>query len=1242
MYFEDFETGGVSRWQVDQSDDEREISIETSSEVGNHFISSTGPWWFDPNHIDPGRGYVHLSFYTYLNRIFDSTTLADANLTNAEIRFKIRSDDLQLADGATLNFWFQAYDPNQGRYVNYVLSSVPIETYLVDGEWTEVAFRLSDRDEDWTALGSSYIRTPTYSTSTNIAEALSGRIVDIGVFVVVGNDISGAPSSGTLSLDDVSISLASDTSRTYRESVVNSQVVDLNLATNAGALGVESFAGASIEAVLGDGASSEESLSLIATGSAETGIYVSGGDVYVDGVLVGALSSAAGSVRIDLNEAASAAAVDRLVNNFGYRNLSDSPVESRSVEVRFTQGDLSEVVSRADIAVVEEPESMGNDNYLFSGEVLGLHPIFDEGGYDVIDASRATSDLAILLKDVPYSAMPGAIYTVRNSEVEAVYGGFGNDFLWGSDRPDVIHGGPGNDDIYGDAGDDKLFGGAGDDNLQGGAGADYLDGGEGFDYAYYSLSPIGVTVDLVQQSNNAGGATGDLLLSIEGLIGSAFDDTLRGDGQNNVLLGGAGNDVLEGRGGNDVLYGQAGDDHLWGGAGADYLDGGDGDDTAHYDDAASGVRADLSGVFSGIGDAAGDRFVSIENLVGSAFDDVLSGDAGANRIYGGDGADNLYGRDGDDALYGGAGDDNLQGGAGADLLDGGDGNDTAYYDDAPTGVRADLSGVYSGTGDAAGDRFVSVENLVGSAFNDVLFGDAGANRLYGGAGADNLYGGAGDDALYGGAGDDNLQGGAGADLLDGGDGFDFAYYSLAAAGVTVDLVDQSNNAGEAAGDQLVSIEGLVGSAFDDTLRGDARANILIGGAGNDILEGREGNDTLYGGAGDDHLWGGAGADVLDGGDGRDTAHYDDAASGVRADLSGILSGTGDAAGDRFISIENLVGSAFDDTLFGDAQDNILSGGAGNDVLEGRQGNDTLYGGAGDDHLWGGAGADLLDGGDGDDTAHYDDATTGIRADLSGAYSGTGDAAGDHFVSVENLVGSAFNDVLFGDAGANRLYGGAGADNLYGGAGDDALYGGAGDDNLQGGAGADLLDGGDGFDFAYYSLAAAGVTVDLADQSSNMGDAAGDQLVSIEGLVGSAFDDTLRGDARANILTGGAGNDILEGREGNDTLYGGAGDDEAWFAGARSTYEIIVAEGKVTVRDLAPGEDGDTGTDTLYDIETLRFKGGETVSLVAGAPGASLNQTLAAIVQDMGSFGAQPAGQVALATPPRTQPLDFFA
>ena len=165
-----------------------------------------------------------------------------------------------------------------------------------------------------------------------------------------------------------------------------------------------------------------------------------------------------------------------------------------------------------------------------------------------------------------------------------------------------------------------------------------------------------------------------------------------GNDLDNLLTGGLLGDALFGFGGNDGLNGNDGDDRLDGGAGDDHLDGGSGSDTAAYDTAAAGVTVNL-GLGSASGGAGNDTLVGIENVIGSSFADVLTGNATNNVLDAGAGAD---------SLTGGAGNDVLTGGAGADRIDGGAGSDTAGYEASSAAVSINLvAGKFSG-GDATG------------------------------------------------------------------------------------------------------------------------------------------------------------------------------------------------------------------------------------------------------------------------------------------------------------------------------------------------------------------------------------------------------------------------------------------------------------------------------------------------------------------------------------------------------------
>jgi Ca2+-binding RTX toxin-like protein len=489
--------------------------------------------------------------------------------------------------------------------------------------------------------------------------------------------------------------------------------------------------------------------------------------------------------------------------------------------------------------------------------------------------------------------------------------------------------------------------------------------------------------------------------------------TSTGDDAVNNFAGDALRDIMYGAGGADVLSGYGGNDTLNGGAGADVLDGGAGTDTASYAGASGGVVASLANAAINTEDAAGDTYNSIENLIGSDKVDFLNGSNGVNEIRGNNGSDTIKGYAGADQLYGDIGDDTLIGGVGADALDGGDGKDTASYFGATAGVIASLANPAINSGDAAGDTYISIENLIGSGFDDALNGDNFVNDIRGDLGQDILKGYGDDDKLYGQDGNDTLIGGVGADLLNGAAGSDTASYLGATAGVTASLADPAANTGDAAGDSYVSIEHLTGSGFADKLSGNAGANRLDGGAGNDTLIGGDGADELIGGA-----------DI-------DTASYSGATAGVVASLANAAINTGFAAGDTYNSIENLAGSKFDDSLFGNNSANVINGGAGNDTIKGYGGNDTLTGGAGEDTFNFNTALDaatnvdtISDFNDADDTVQLDNvvftalAATGALA--SGFFranaTGTAQDSNDYIV-YETDTGKLFYDADGNGAGA---------------------------------------------------------------------------------------------------------------------------------------------------------------------------------------------------------------------------------
>ncbi|MCR5878896.1 calcium-binding protein [Phenylobacterium sp. J367] len=445
----------------------------------------------------------------------------------------------------------------------------------------------------------------------------------------------------------------------------------------------------------------------------------------------------------------------------------------------------------------------------------------------------------------------------------------------------------------------------------------------------------------------------------------------------------------------------------------------------------------------------------------------------------------------------------------------------ATIEDLPTGTNIAL--LNSGLANL-GAEFVGSsggDTITGYAATDFLIGGGGDDVLHGGAGdaADYLEGGAGADTLNGGGGNDVLVGATGADRFDGGAGDDLLLFADGTGFVELWL-DQAAPAGQLRADGIEIVwlpeQGarVHGGALADAILGGAGADEIDGAGGDDILAGLWGNDTLRGGDGWDLMDGGPGADVMDGGDGYDAVDYSAADGSLTIDLRIAAAQQTGFGLDTLISIEDLWGSLYADTLNGNASDNYFTSLSGNDLMNGFGGNDDLAGGGGGDQIFGG---------DGDDT-------------------------------LSDIVGLNY---LRGEAGDDSLSGGSAFDDLHGNMGNDTVAGGGGDDWVVGGKDNDLLDGQAGADIVYGNL---------GDDTCAGGDGA-DIVRGGQGadtVSGGAADDWLAGDRGDDTLTGGTGADIFHthGDAGLDRVLdfdAAAGDRVNLLAGTQYTTAQVGAD-----------------------------------------------------------------------------------
>lgn len=471
--------------------------------------------------------------------------------------------------------------------------------------------------------------------------------------------------------------------------------------------------------------------------------------------------------------------------------LNFSPYELISIEIIYNV----EIGERESGTAIKDMMFGTAASDIFIGSA-GADEIYGYFGTDTADYFESATSVNVFLNAYHGLNNSGDADGDKLSSIENVSGSYHDDIISGDNDVNVL---------IGRAGNDFLRGRFGDDILVGGPGNDLLDGGQGNDTVEFDVNVADVIVEnlsdgTVRIISDLGR---DLVKNIETFtfLDDVLDlETLRSLDTNSIrnynldgfskLTGTVKNDLLEGGTGNDVITGGYGDDTLIGGAGNDLLDGGAGNDTVNYASSSEAVAIFINTYFGTNhgGDSQGDTFISIESIIASSLDDILSGDGENNTLVGSAGNDKLYGRYGNDVLDGGAGSDRLEGGNNNDIMMGGRGKDFLLG-----GAGSDYLG-------GGGGR----DKLFGGNGKDIMKGGAGSDRLDGQKGDDNLQGGSGRDQLYGGSGSDILVGGAGADILNGGKGGDT----------------------------------LVGGGANDKLRGGDGADTFVfdqAGIGNDVI-----------------------------------------------------------------------------------------------------------------------------------------------------------------------------------------------------------------------------------------------------------------------------------------------------------------------------------------------------------------------------------------------------------------------
>ncbi|MDH5723680.1 MAG: Ig-like domain-containing protein, partial [Alphaproteobacteria bacterium] len=773
---------------------------------------------------------------------------------------------------------------------------------------------------------------------------------------------------------------------------------------------------------------------------------------------------------------------------------------------------------------------LGDDIYVWGGGAADV--IADDGGYDVLRIGEATlnnvffervfgDDLVIRIglntitlqdqladpalggeKIEELQSLDGTILldlTTLDVAVKSVgtagddtiigieYVTTGKDSIWGGDGNDILIGGLGDDSLFGENGNDILRGGFGNDSLYAGTGNDELYGGDGNDYLNANVTNPG--------SNILSGGAGD-----DVLVSSKNRDILDAGLGNDTVIGGLGaSDIFIYSGGNDVyqdffklnLNARIEVSNAFTFANATFIRPSSNnfqDLLIRFDDQNS---ITLGGFFS---DANSDAYWGQQDLIftdGSAtielrnivFDTVGSEDDDIIGTISWNIAENIQAGDGDDTINVVNSTQTI-----GHIINGGIGSDTVTYNTIHynAGIQVDLESgtaqsyiISSGSLSGVADTLVSIENVTGHWYDDILLGNSSNNILDGSFGGnDILEGRGGDDTYVLGSGQDIITDTAGIDTISIASSF---FSTLSFSQDNNDLLLTHSN-GETRVVDFFGLNAIEFIKYDDTsadnndvlmaadtvldwVFGTSAVDIIDGTINNDVIYAYNGYDTVNGFGGDDTLFVTSANNVISGGDGNDT-------------LSGGWSSTyyGDAGDDIIYGAGYLYGGDGNDTLegigylYGDAGNDIITGSMVNDVIYGGNDNDVIYNGGGSgsvsDTLLGQAGDDTfiisgngkstIIGEDGYDIVDYSDLTQSINyvADSSNntrariSY-GTNLTTRDTLNTIEEVRGTEFNDTFRGNNTASeKLYGGSGNDTFDMRGGTDQLFGQSGNDEYR--------------------------------------------------------------------------------------------------------------------------------------------------------------------------------------------------
>lgn len=724
------------------------------------------------------------------------------------------------------------------------------------------------------------------------------------------------------------------------------------------------------------------------------------------------------------------------------------------------------------------------DDTLLGG--AGRDHLFGGEGDDVLDSSGDAGDVAS--QGFGDFAMPGEGNDTIIGHEQAytgVGGGGVNLEYWGLDSAVTVNisepMGTGTataegksdtftyvDHVTGTDYDDSLTGSAGGSGYNfeswiGAGGEDTIDGNGGFDMVFYDFEggSLGVHVDLGDGSAFDSYGDQDMLIDIDGVMGTSRADVLYGNDQDNELLG---------REGSDFIFMGGGDDTVEGGDGSDFFAYSSGHDIIA--DFEFGVdEIDLTGTGASLAEIQGAILGAVESTtaVSGVTSVVVNIDADNSITLGGvtlsefqTATANLDGvlsrgieifdtivsdHDFDDFFIAPILDNSIP----VELVSNTELRFTSNADDNPIGQQ--IVARVTGTGFAFTDGDISQPTA--GEITSISIEVGGDTVITTTEPRIELV--------------DFIAGVAGSTLDDTSSFLEvFAGYRIVWNTDVSSLGERSSELrksdftdvldGSSDEDYFVGSAGndlIYGNGGGDELEGDDGNDLIIGGDGHDYLEGAEGDDALYGEAGDDYFAPGSGDDLVAGGSGDDdTVSYENAAAAVSVNLAVGTANDGEGGTDTLISIERARGGNFADSLIGDDARNVFAGNAGNDTI---------------------------DGGDGVDRVRYDrefrlGGDQGVTVDLSTGMATDSFGDTDTLISIERVTGTEYHDGFLGNDEDNDLEGDGGNDTLIGGLGNDWMAGGRGFDHFVYSGGFDTIaDFQLGIDSVQFDLVALGIS-----------------------------------------------------------------------------------------------------------------------------------------------------------------------